>query len=187
MPVGGHFCVVPLTAVMTSSVVLLLQVFVLLSLSLFNARAESSELPCEFLHSVNISDGERDNSGRIEHGGVYYEPINYASVNYSYDDAGDKIAVAVHIRGCVCQVKNCVWLCCKQDNIFYHGEYPTCSTFNPTGGLIVGMMNGTDEAEEVDLTTRDNIFLAVFKRTCPIERLYSAEPYEWNMTAVSEA
>lgn len=170
---------------MTSRVVLILQVFVLLSSTSFNVRAKNSELPCDFLHSVNISDGEPDYySGIIDHGGVYYYPINYAFVNYSYDDAGDKIEVAEHTRGCVCQVKNCVWVCCM-GKISYRGEYPTCSTFNASRGLIVEMIDDTDSAEKVDLTTRDNIFLAFFNRNG--RELFAAEHSEWNMNAVSEA
>lgn len=178
------FCV--LHAVMVARVVLIFQIFVLLCLSFppsVYATEESSDLPCDYLHSVNISDGQRDNDGRILHRGVSYDSINYASVDYSYDDARNRIAVAVHTRGCVCQVKNCVWLCCKREEISYRGEYPTCSSFNDTDGLVVEMINGTNVEENVDLITRENIFLMVFEGSCD---LFDAKPNEWKMNAVSE-
>ncbi|XP_062550723.1 G-protein coupled receptor Mth2-like isoform X2 [Armigeres subalbatus] len=139
-----------------------------------------SMLPCEFLHSVNISDGKRDSSGGILHNGVYYKQINYASIDYSYDDDGRKIVVPKHTRGCVCQVMNCVWLCCTADFVSYRGDYPSCSALNASNQLIVNMIDDTGGTQTVNINTRSDIFMAIWKESC---RAYDAKPDEWNMNA----
>lgn len=141
----------------------------------------SSQLPCDFLHSVNISNGKRDDSGGILHDGVYYEEINYATVDYSYDNGGKRITVSVHTRGCVCQVMNCVWLCCVADFVDYDGDYPTCSAFNVTSQLMVDMIDDNGETEQVDLNKKSDIFKVIWRESCGP---YDAKPHEWNMNSV---
>ncbi|XP_062708341.1 G-protein coupled receptor Mth2-like isoform X3 [Aedes albopictus] len=155
------------------------KIFVLILIPTLMCFGESvPQLPCEFLHSVNISGGRLDDSGGILYNGVYYKDINYATVDYSYDDDGRKIPVPVHTRGCVCQVVPCVWLCCLAEFVSYDGDYPTCSAFNDTDQLIVEMINGTDGTEQVDLYQKDDIFKAIWKESCAT---YDAKPHEWNM------
>nr|XP_019931980.1 G-protein coupled receptor Mth2-like isoform X2 [Aedes albopictus] len=156
------------------------KIYVLMLLAtLWSSYGESvPELPCDFLHSVNISGGWRDENGGVSYNGVYYNEINYAMVDYSYDDDGRMIPVPVHTRGCVCQVVTCVWLCCLSEFVSYDGDYPTCSVFNNTSQLIVKMIDGTGGTELMDLYKKGDIFKAIWMQSCTS---YEAQPYEWSL------
>ncbi|XP_055304983.1 G-protein coupled receptor Mth-like isoform X2 [Sitodiplosis mosellana] len=79
-----------------------------------NLSIALDELPCHFLDSINITDGNRlANDDSIEFNGLVYSRKQYAEINYVLlRDGTDQITVDPYIRGCICNIKPCVRLCC---------------------------------------------------------------------------
>uniref|UniRef100_A0A182Q5Y6 G-protein coupled receptors family 2 profile 2 domain-containing protein n=1 Tax=Anopheles farauti TaxID=69004 RepID=A0A182Q5Y6_9DIPT len=84
-------------------------------LVLFGVRYSVCSLPCDFIDSVNITDGERLPNGDIRHNGVIYNATYYRTIDYDYADFATKRNVPSYIRGCLCAVRVCVRLCCGEN------------------------------------------------------------------------
>ncbi|XP_055537391.1 G-protein coupled receptor Mth2-like isoform X3 [Wyeomyia smithii] len=152
----------------------LVEIFFVLGLALSTQRwffvKTESELPCDFSDSVNITDGTKTSDGKIEHEGIVYEPQSYGMFNYGYDTTGQKV-VSNHIRGCVCRVKSCFYMCCSRKNIFYNSSYPSCRN-EP----LEVRVNVSDDL--VDLANDLRFFKALRVPNCVATR---AESNEWKM------
>lgn len=75
----------------------------------------SRQLPCEYLESVNITDGANLDNGQILHDGVVYPKELYAKINYEMDYLGKtRHIVQPYVRGCLCRIKPCIRLCCPR-------------------------------------------------------------------------
>lgn len=76
----------------------------------------ASELPCDYFDSINITDGEHQN-GDIIYKNVTYPKDQYAKVTtvlgYGKNKKGEFIKVPPYYRGCLCNRKKCVRLCCR--------------------------------------------------------------------------
>lgn len=73
-----------------------------------DALSAKNELPCKFLDSHNITDGERYDDGTIFYQGVQYPSKLYAEIDYitvETDDGPKNVHVAPHLRGCLCEIK----------------------------------------------------------------------------------
>lgn len=70
------------------------------------------DLPCDFLDAINITDGVRLENGIILHDGVQYPKDQYAEVNYILENGGTRVPVKSYMRGCLCNIKKCIRLCC---------------------------------------------------------------------------
>ncbi|XP_055619911.1 G-protein coupled receptor Mth2-like isoform X3 [Toxorhynchites rutilus septentrionalis] len=154
-------------------------IFQLITVKITFAFLSNGELPCEFLDSINISNGTRHPDGSIVFDDIRYESSNYAWIDYDLTENGTVIDVPAYARGCVCQVKSCVWLCCTKDFIQYGEPYPTCFGFNESAELPVKMDSGLDHVEVVDLMAQRGIFKALRSEQC--DDLTNAHSDEWNM------
>ncbi|XP_035786269.1 G-protein coupled receptor Mth2-like isoform X1 [Anopheles albimanus] len=85
-------------------------------LVLFGVRYSAcNSLPCDFIDSVNITDGVRLANGSINHNGIVYSPTYYREIDYDYEDFATRKYVPPYIRGCLCAVRICVRLCCRDN------------------------------------------------------------------------
>lgn len=71
--------------------------------------------PCNFLDTVNITGGYKDNEKRFHYKDVIFEFGTYGEYDYIIENFTIKISVEPHIRGCICRYKNCIRICCKED------------------------------------------------------------------------
>lgn len=84
----------------------------------------SSNLPCHYYDSINITSGifgeqqqqAQNSSNSIIFDGIEFRSNQYAIVDYTEDD-GMRNATEPHHRGCLCQVKQCVRLCCSNEQM----------------------------------------------------------------------
>uniref|UniRef100_A0A182MTR6 Methuselah N-terminal domain-containing protein n=1 Tax=Anopheles culicifacies TaxID=139723 RepID=A0A182MTR6_9DIPT len=83
-------------------------------LVLFGVRSSVCSLPCDYIDSLNITDGERLPNGDIRHNGVIYNKTYYREIDYEYEDFATKKYVPKYLRGCLCAVRICVRLCCGE-------------------------------------------------------------------------
>lgn len=77
----------------------------------------SPDLPCEFLESINITAGVRHTNKSIVYQGVEYPKNQYAEVNYILENGSEKIPTTPYFRGCLCNIKKCIRLCCPYGQI----------------------------------------------------------------------
>lgn len=83
-----------------------------------------TELSCDLLHSINITDGIKYPNGSIFHDGNEYTQEDYGFVDEITVMDHSRKSVDKHLRGCICHSKfsmNCLPLCCppgfaKKDN-----------------------------------------------------------------------
>ncbi|XP_055606807.1 G-protein coupled receptor Mth2-like isoform X3 [Uranotaenia lowii] len=149
-----------------------------------NFEMLKSDLPCDFLDSVNITGGSFDHDGTITFQNVRYPVASYARINYSYvseeiDEENVKITrveVDYYIRGCVCVIKKCVWVCC--DNILsYKNElpYPWCEMYKPEdlSHMEVPLLDGSDSTMLLD----ENDFFFPWRI---VDHYTSANDDEWS-------
>lgn len=69
--------------------------------------------PCNFMDTVNISGGYKDSDKRYHYQGIAFEFGTYGEYNYVVKNLSEKVTVEPHMRGCICQYKPCVRLCCQ--------------------------------------------------------------------------
>lgn len=96
----------------------------------------SARLPCHFFDSINITSGiwqqppqqgeqqqqqQLQNRSSIMFDGIKFPPNKYAMVDYTEDD-GMRNITAPHLRGCLCEIKTCVKLCCSNEPITINNE-----------------------------------------------------------------
>ncbi|KAH8249998.1 hypothetical protein KR026_003431, partial [Drosophila bipectinata] len=82
-------------------------------LILFLTGILAMDIPnCDFFDTVDISSSEQLSDGSYIYEGVHIPATLTGSYDYQIDPAGKRETVPKHIRGCVCQLKACVRLCC---------------------------------------------------------------------------
>lgn len=121
-------------------------------LALFSVKHISCDsLPCDFIDSINITDGMRDVLGNIVHNNILYKPKYYRTIDYDYEDFSTKKFVNEYIRGCPCAVRLCVRMCCPQGTVMY--DYQCLPTVNKLEVLVnTTLFNVQRNFEVVDLT-----------------------------------
>lgn len=73
--------------------------------------AFKGELPCHYFDSIDISEGFVHNNKSITFDGIEYHKNQYADISYAIEN-GKRVPTKQHTRGCICQIKNCIQLCC---------------------------------------------------------------------------
>lgn len=69
-------------------------------------------LPCDFQDSINITNGHVQSDGAIVFDGTTYSKEQFATINYLQTYENKRINVEPHLRGCPCNVRPCIRLCC---------------------------------------------------------------------------
>lgn len=75
--------------------------------------ALSTELPCHFLDSINITDGIFQPNKSIIFGGRIFSKGQYADIDYVLNEGNEHDTVKLHTRGCLCNHKPCIRICCS--------------------------------------------------------------------------
>ncbi|XP_050336864.1 probable G-protein coupled receptor Mth-like 3 [Bactrocera neohumeralis] len=82
---------------------------------LMDSLDASSIIPnCAFEDTVDLTDSERFSNGSYLYEGVLVPPHLVGSYDYIELHDGEHQKVPRHLRGCACQIKNCLKLCCKR-------------------------------------------------------------------------
>lgn len=76
--------------------------------------ATSNELPCQFIDSIDISEGALQPNQSIVYDGVEFTPADYAEVDYDLINGVERISTQPYARGCLCNRKPCI----RVKNIF---------------------------------------------------------------------
>lgn len=134
--------------------------FWLLFLSVIGwSQALFNELPCDFLDSIDISSGVLQANKSIIYSGVEYRAENYGEINYILDDEMKPIIVEPYFRGCPCQIKSCVRLCCpygsfvdKVDFILeQQQQIITCRNHSAAKNFMADILHENNETKTLNL------------------------------------
>lgn len=72
----------------------------------------NNALPCDFQDSVNITNGVLQTDGAIIFDGTKYPKEQYSNMDFILINGTTRATVDPHLRGCPCNVKPCIRLCC---------------------------------------------------------------------------
>ncbi|XP_065077551.1 G-protein coupled receptor Mth2-like [Ochlerotatus camptorhynchus] len=147
----------------------LVTVVVLVVAAAAGGTDSAGQLPCEFRDSVNITSGVRDTLGNILYSNIKYTPEHYAVINYDYVEYDVRISVPNYYRGCVCQVTNCVRLCCPVGQWFVSREESVTTCVDGNSLLSPALLTNVTTANGVRLVNlvEDQIFGFVHQKPCP--------------------
>lgn len=138
----------------------------------------STELPCHFLDSINITNGILQSNKSIVFGGMVYPEGQYAEIDYILNEAGENETVKLHRRGCLCRLKPCIRICCT----FLNCPIRTNKSSEGYESLIL------DENNNSKLVRLDRQFGIIIENPCPT--LYFEEEEEekiYQITHVSSS
>lgn len=141
--------------------------------------------PCSIFDTVNITSGQKDKFGNIHHEGVVYSSKEYGIFDYIYDERRSYVKVPSHIRGCLCQKKPCVRLCCPHGQIA--NEYEGKCTDHPDHEVFMNVTTQEDDNALIRLHKEEYGIL----HNKPCEKMYILMPEEygddkWYFLKVSE-
>lgn len=112
---------------------------------------QSRSLTCEFLDSVNITDGILLPNKSISFDGTVFPEEYYTKSNLTL--RGRRLFIVdPYVRGCLCQLRSCIRLCCpKGENLDFHSENSgKCQPSNVTGKLEGPILDSNDEIQHVN-------------------------------------
>ncbi|XP_031617281.1 G-protein coupled receptor Mth2-like [Contarinia nasturtii] len=121
-------------------------------------------LPCHFFDSKNISDGLQQSDGSILFEGIVYPKNQYATVDYVLERTNN-ITADSHIRGCTCNIKPCLRLCCPL-RTYQTRENGTIVCSERDGAQNFEAEVLYENSNETKLLTLDHHFAYVEGRTC---------------------
>lgn len=82
--------------------------------ALDRSLVQSSDLPCDYLDSSNITDGTLLSNKSIIFDGVEFPEDHYAKIDYFISHGIKHITIDPYIRGCLCKLKSCLRFCCPR-------------------------------------------------------------------------
>lgn len=134
--------------------------FFLLCLMFFNeASFVGRNLPCNFIDSIDISSGSLQLNKSILFNGMEFSEDNYAEVNYILRNGTTPIIVKPYVRGCPCNKKSCIRLCCPFGslvvNVTFNGEF-TCSENESVTNITGEILLENNQTEILDLPQNFN-------------------------------
>ena len=73
-------------------------------------------IECDFMNTVNITDGNLLQNGSYEFENVIYNEGMFKEYDYIIDE-WERVNVKEHIRGCICAIKSCIRICNDFDDL----------------------------------------------------------------------
>lgn len=80
-------------------------------INLCSVTSIDNDLPCDFLDSINITDGVEQPNKSIIFKGIEFPNDHYGRIAYVLN-ATERVPAESHLRGCPCIDKPCIRLCC---------------------------------------------------------------------------
>lgn len=140
-------------------------------------------LPCNYFDSIDISRGVLQPNNSIFFGGIEYQMQNYGEINYISNDEMQSVIVQPYFRGCPCQIRPCIRLCCPigafVDQITkdeHQQQNIKCRNHSAARNLMAEILHESHESKTINL---DQHFTYV-NRIC--KSYFYAE--EFNITEV---
>ncbi|KAH8274990.1 hypothetical protein KR018_008390 [Drosophila ironensis] len=88
-------------------------------------RKEGIHVACKFHDTVNLTGHHRFPNGSYEYEGLIIPEHLVGNYDYIFKSLVDRVEVPQHVRGCVCQIKPCINICCPWGET-YNTELGEC-------------------------------------------------------------
>lgn len=99
---------------------------------LIAAENDETEDICGFENTVNLTDRQSFENGSYLYQGILVPPEKQQLYDYDVKFSAMMIDVPPHLRGCVCDKKPCIKLCCPEDKYLYDNtNSSTCEKLMP--------------------------------------------------------
>lgn len=135
--------------------------------------------PCEFLSSIDISDGEKNATDQsITYNGITFAWNEYGIFDYRLINGTDRVPAPEHLRGCPCLIKPCIRLYCLPglDSRMERGcKYRTNFT-----DYTMNILDKDNRNQSVNIIEH---FSYVIDRPC--KQFVEQPPGEWQLLHVS--
>lgn len=82
-----------------------------------DAYSGTHELPCQYLDSINITDGTSQSDESILFDNITFTKDQYSVLNYMLENGTERVTVKPYLRGCLCNTRPCIRLCCPFGSI----------------------------------------------------------------------
>lgn len=149
-----------------------ISVFVIGIIIVLNSN-ERAQLPCKYLDSINITDGVRQTDDSIVFNGMVFTKNQYARIDYVLENGMTHKIVQPYVRGCVCQKKSCVRLCCPYGEFYANRSCHRHNSEHSVRRLETAIL---DEDKQTKSIVLDHHFAYVNDRPC--HQRYIAEEYQ---------
>lgn len=153
-------------------------------LAIFSVKYISCDsLPCDFMDSINITDGIRDAVGNIVHNGILYKPKYYRTIDYDYENFSTKKFVQEYFRGCPCAVRLCVRICCPRGTFMHNRK---CEPYEEKLEVLLNtsLYNEERKFELVDLA-QHNMYGFLYGKPCLHVYQLDHPDDKWSLARVS--
>ncbi|CAG9805773.1 unnamed protein product [Chironomus riparius] len=114
-----------------------------------------ASISCDFIDTVNITGGYKDLNQNFIYKSEVYPHGTYQEFSYVEDFFKTRVSVDPHIRGCICNFKPCIRLCCQGDD----KNIPHCSESTKFTVL-------NEDSEEKTINLEDNKYGVLVGRSC---------------------
>lgn len=144
-------------------------------LMIFASHVESisSQLPCQFHDSVNITDGTLLPNKTIVFDSFEFPQNQYAELDYIWS-GDEKISTPLHLRGCLCNRKPCIRLCCPLGSMpEIKNKTRVCTPHEGANDLKLEILDRNNASTSTKI---DQHFSIVHTKSC--EKLYFADDYK---------
>lgn len=112
---------------MNFSILLILLTWQLcLQVPLITARNNNQKEKCPFERTVNLTNYQQYENGSYLYQGILIPPEKQHVYDYELKFLGIRKSVPKHLRGCVCDQRPCIKLCCQQDEYFDYANTHKC-------------------------------------------------------------
>lgn len=144
-------------------IVIIVILFSGILLLFFNIQ-NSKKLPCDYLDSINITDGTLRSDLSITFNDITYTNDQHFEISYVLKNGEKLPTLQPYRRGCICRLKPCVRLCCAAGT-FFDDEINKCQNqTHPQAKLFEhDVLNEFNETEKWIL---DHHFAYVYDRPC---------------------
>ncbi|CAG9803976.1 unnamed protein product [Chironomus riparius] len=149
---------------------LTVSIFVCLSVQIyaFNSMIQWQG-PCNFMDTINITGGYKNDNNSFIYQGVTYEYGTYGLYGYIIENQTEKINVPAHYRGCVCKYKPCLRVCCVE-GLGLNGQHPSCIKTN-----TLQVYTQDNDETLIDIETHE--YGLLINRPCG--KMYELEPTDY--------
>lgn len=120
---------------------------------------------CDFAQTINITDGLKDSrTNNIIFNNISFTPENYEDYNYIIENSTE-IKVEPHTRGCICNIKTCVRICCKSDKIkdLINGK---CLDYKYSDKDSKIFVNSTADGDNFDYGELNSEYELIYRKPC---------------------
>ena len=167
-------------------------IFMIIYVILCLECGKCAKLRCPYDDSINITDGIKNINSNIIHRNIIYPPSFYDNVEYEYLNFSQKVRTKPYIRGCLCELKPCIRLCCPEGKVFLQSIGCTEASNDTSITIVINATILNHKREDLGLQMSDLMesdrFGFIYGKPC--RTMFSFDPShssedEWHLIEVS--